>query len=176
MACDLTSGRTEPCSDAIGGLKTLYLIDYIADSFTITAGEATAMNVAVTAAYKYDLLADTNTLNEPFTQDINAGTSTYQQALVVALKKQTQASSQELSLIVKSRPIAVVVDRNGDYKIVGISDGTVSTGDIISGGAKNEFNGYNLTLSATETAPAPTLDSSTVTAFLAIVSATVINP
>ena len=36
--------------------------------------------------------------------------------------------------------------------------------------------GSNLTLTATETAPAPTLDSATETAFLAIVESTQINP
>lgn len=176
MACILTSGRIEPCSDGIGGLKKFYLIDFQEDAFTITAGEATAMDVGVTVAYEFELLNDGNTLVETFTQDINAGTSTYEQVLTVALKKQGLATANELHLIVKARPIAVVLDRNGDYRIVGISDGTVATGSIESGGAKGEFNGYNLTLTATETAPAPTLDSATTTAFLAVVSATQINP
>ena len=42
MACNLTSGRTEPCRDAIGGLKAIYLLDFVEDSFTVAAGEATA--------------------------------------------------------------------------------------------------------------------------------------
>ena len=108
MACLLTSGRTEPCSDAIGGLQTLYLLDYLEDSFTVTSGEATAMNVAVTAAYQYDLLADGNTFVETITQDINAGTSVYEQVLTVALKKQDLATAQQLALVVKSRCIAAV--------------------------------------------------------------------
>lgn len=176
MACLLTSGRTEPCSDAIGGLKAIYLMNYIEDSFTVTNVEATAVNVAITEVFKYDLLADGNTYNEPFTQDISAGTSTYEQALVVALKKQTMESARELALIVKSRPIVVVRDRMDNYKVVGISDGTSTTGDIISGGTKAEFSGYNLTFNATETEPSPFLDSATVTAFEALVSATNIAP
>ena len=176
MACLLTSGRTEPCKDAIGGLKAIYLLDYLEDSFTIAAGEATAIDAGVTEVFKYELLADGNTLVETFTADQNNGTSIYEQALTVALKKQDADSATELSLIVKARPIAVVQFRDGSYRIVGISDGTVATGDIQSGGAKADFNGYNLTLTATEVLPAPTLDSSTVTALLALVSATNINP
>jgi hypothetical protein len=42
MSCILTSGRTEPCRDSIGGLKNIFLIDYVEDSFTISAGEGTA--------------------------------------------------------------------------------------------------------------------------------------
>lgn len=176
MACVLTSGRTEPCRDAIGGLKAAYFLDFQEDAFTISAGEATAIDVGVTAVYKYELLADGNTLVETFTADQNNGTSIYEQVLTLALKKQTTASANELALIVKARPIIVVQDRMDNYKIVGISDGTVATGDIQSGGAKGDFNGYNLTLTATEVLPAPTLDSSTVTALLALVSGTNVTP
>lgn len=176
MACVLTSGRTEPCRDAIGGLKAAYFIDFQDDSFTITAGEATAIDAGVTEVFKYELLADGNTLVETFTADQNNGTSIYEQVLTLALKKQDKDTANELALIVKARPIVVVQHRDGSYKIVGISDGTVATGDIQSGGAKADFNGYNLTLTATEVLPAPSLDSATVTALLALVSATNINP
>ena len=179
MACLLTSGRTEPCRDAIGGLKNAYFIDYSlagSDSFTITAGEATAIDVAVTECFKYELLADGNSLVETFTADMNNGTSIYEKVLTLALKKQDLATQNELALIIKGRPIVVVEDRMGNYKVVGIEDGTVATGDIQSGGAKADFNGYNLTLTATEAEKSAYLDSATVTALLALVSATNINP
>tara|TARA_R110002051_G_scaffold6746_1_gene32132 strand:+ start:1624 stop:2154 length:531 start_codon:yes stop_codon:yes gene_type:complete len=176
MACILTKGRTEPCRDAIGGLRAIYLTDFLEDSFTIVSGEATAIDAGVTEVFKYELLADGNTLVETFTADANNGTSIYEQVLTVALKKQDKETASEIATIVKARPIAVAQYRDGSYKVVGISDGTVATGDIQSGGAKADFNGYNLTLTATEVSPAPTLDSSTVTALLALVSATNINP
>ncbi len=176
MACNLTSGRTEPCRDAIGGLKAIYLLDFVEDSFTITAGEATAINAAVTEVFKYELLADGNTYVETFTADQNNGTSIYEQVLTVALKKQTKESADELALIVKSRPVCVIQFRDGRYAIQGISDGTVATGDIQSGGAKGDFNGYNLTLTATAVLPSAVLDSATVTALEAIVSATNVTP
>lgn len=176
MACALTTGRTEPCRDAVGGLKAIYLYDYVEDSLTVTSGEVTAIDAAVTEVFKYELLADGNTLVETFTADQNNGTSVYEQVLTVALKKQDKDTANEISLIVKARPPAIVQFRDGTYKAIGISDGTVATGDIQSGGAKADFNGYNLTLTATEVLPAPTLDSATVTALLALVSATNINP
>jgi len=176
MACNLTSGRTEPCRDSLSGLKNLYLLDFEEDSFTVAAGEATAINAAVTEVFKYELLADGNTLVETFTADQNTGTSTYEQVLTVALKKQDVATANELALIVKSRPVAVVEGRDGNFRVVGISDGTVATGDIQSGGTKSDFNGYNLTLTATEVLPAPYLDAATITAFDLLVSITNINP
>ena len=28
MSCDISAGRTEPCKDAVGGLKNLYFCNY----------------------------------------------------------------------------------------------------------------------------------------------------
>lgn len=176
MACVLTSGRTEPCKDSIGGIKAAYAIDYIEDSFTIVAGEATAINAGVTVTYKYILNHTENTLTETPTADNDTGTTTHEQALVMSLKKQTKESANEIHLLLKSRPIWVIQDRMGNYKVVGISDGTTGTGEVQSGGAKNSFNGYNLTFTAMETEPSPYLDSATVTAFIALVSATNVTP
>lgn len=176
MACTLTSGRTNPCKDAIGGMKAAYLIDYQEDAFTVSGGTATAIDAGVTVCYKYELLADGNTLVETIASDENTGTSTYTQALTMALKKQTKESAAELKLMVAARPIVVVQLRSGEYKIVGLEDGCTTTGTIESGGAKGEFNGYNITMTAIETQPAPTLDSATVTALLALVSGTNVTP
>ncbi len=176
MSCNLTSGRTEPCRDAIGGLKAIYLLDYVEDAFTIASGEATAINAAVTEVFKYDLLADGNTFVETFTADQNNGTSIYEQVATLALKKQTKESADELAIVVRSRPVTVIKFRDGRHVIQGISDGTAATGDIQSGGAKGDFNGYNLTLTSTEVTPAPTLDSATVAALEALVSATNVTP
>ena len=64
MACTLTKGRQRACKESIGGTSKLYLFDYLEDAFTISAGEATAMNVALTAAWTYDLVGDASTFTE----------------------------------------------------------------------------------------------------------------
>lgn len=176
MACALTSGRTEPCKDAIGGLKNVYFCDFIEDSFTIVAGEATAIIAGLTVTYQYILNHTLNAFTETPTGDNDTGTTTYEQSLVLALKKQTKASANEIHLLLKARPIIVVQDRMGNYKVMGLSDGTAGTGTTESGGEKNSFNGYNLTFTAMETEPAPYLDSATVTAFVALVSGTNVTP
>lgn len=179
MACLLTTGRTEPCRDAIGGLKALYLVDFVEDAFTISAGEATAVNAAITSGdvYKYDLLADGNTFVESGgAPDESTGTSVITQTGTVVLKKQDKDTANEINILKKARPVAVYQFRDGSYKVQGISDGTVISVESASGGAKGDFNGYTLTLTATEIELAPSLDSATVTAFTGLVSSTVINP
>ena len=176
MACVLTTGRSEPCLDAVGGLQTVYFFDRIADAFTIVAGEATAMNVSLTSAFQYDLKNDGNSYEEVGTADSNNGTFTVAQTLTFSLKKQDAATANEIALLAKAQPGCVVKDRMGNYKVAGLVDGVLISGTGASGGEKASFNGYNLTGTGDEVAYAPTLDSTTVTAFLAVVSATQIAP
>jgi len=175
MACVLTTGRAEPCLDAVGGLSTVYFFDRIADAFVIVGGEATSMNVALVSAFQYDLKSDNNNLEESSVTSKNDGTTVVNQTLTFSLKKQDKDTANEIKLLAAAQPGCVVKDRMGNYKIVGLEDGVVVSGTGLSGGAKGEFNGYNLTAIGEETSFAPTLDSATVTAFLAIVSATQIS-
>jgi len=176
MACALTTGRAEPCLDAVGGLKAIYFFDRIDDPFTISAGnEATAMNVSLTAAFEFDLKSDNNNFEEVGTADKNTGTYTVEQTATFSLKKQDKDTANEINLLAKAQPGCVIKFRDGSFRAVGITDGVVISGTGVSGGAKGEFNGYNLTATATEVALAPKLDSATVTAFEAVISGTQIS-
>lgn len=176
MACAITTGRSEPCKDAIGGIKAFYTIEWLEDSFTVSGGEATALNGSVTAAFEWDLLSDNNNFEESGVGDTNNGTFVVTQTLNASLKKQDKDTAAELALVLKNRPVIVVKFRDGSYKVMGRSDGTRAEAVAVSGGAKADFNGYNLTITAEETDFAPTLDSSTVTAFEAVISGTKITP
>ena len=123
------------------------------------------------------MLADGNTLEEVTVADRNTGTRVNTQTLVLALKKQDLNTAIEIDAIAAGRPVVVVQDRNDNYKVLGITEGmNLTSGSAASGGAKADFNGYNLTLVAEENATAPFLDSATVTALLALVDATPIDP
>ena len=178
MPCDLTTGRTEPCKDSLGGLKTAYFLDYIKDPFTVTDGAATAINEFITEVFQYDLRSDTNTdASETPASDRNNGTSVFNQTVNVRLKKQDAATSNEIKLIARARPIIVTVDRNNVHKVFGFSEGMDLTGgNIQSGAAKADFNGYDLTFTSIEGEPGAILNSATVTALEALISGSLINP
>lgn len=171
MACLINSGRTIPCKDTLGGLVAAYFINYVSDAFTVVDGEATAINVSVTESFKYELRNDGNIFTESPVSDKNSGTTVNTQTLTLALPKLDKDTSLQVDLLAKGRPIVVVQDRNGNYKVVGLSEGMDLTGsDINSGGSHSDFNGYSLTFSSMEGSTAPTLDEATVTALLALVS------
>ena len=177
MACALTSGRTEPCKDSIGGIVRAYLLDYVADSFTVSGNQATAKNAAVTEVFQYELRANNNTFTEALVTDKNTGSTVNTQTAELRLKKQTYQSAAEIKLLASARPVIVIVRNDGAHQVMGISEGCDLTGsNIQSGGARGDFNGYDLTFTAEEVELAPYLDASTITALEGVVSATNVTP
>jgi hypothetical protein len=171
MPCLISNGRVKACKDGLGGASTLYLYNSLEDAFTVSAGEATAMNGALTAAYKFELEGDGNTLEESMVGDRQTGSRVNTQTLTISLKKMDAATSAEFNLLVAGYPQAVVVDRNGNHIALGLDDGIDFTVVAQSGGAKTDMNGYVLTGVSTTSELAPHLDASTISAFEAIVTA-----
>ncbi len=169
MPCDLTQGRTKGCKDAIAGTTKVFFFNYLENPFTVVNGVATAINPDLVEVFQYDLIGDANTFVESMVGDRNTGTSPNTQTLTLALHKITKEDHYQFNLLVYGYPQAVVKDRMGNYMVVGITDGIDFTVSPTTGGAKADFNGYNLTGVATEATLAPMLDSATITAFLELV-------
>ena len=178
--CPITSGRTEACNDSIGGLDAFFAVPYIANGFTIDATlmeRLQKLDASITEAFKYELRADANIQTSDGVSDENTGVSLFTETLVVALKKQDAETNVQVNLLQQGLHYIIGVSKNGDYQLMGSLDGArVTASNISSGGARSDFNGYNLTFTAFSRMPSPFLDQSTVTALLAIESASNINP
>ena len=168
--CDITAGRSKPCKTHIGGVQKLYLFNYLEDSFTIVGSEATAMNVLLTESFEYDLVGDGQVLTESKPSDRSAGTSTNTQTITAILQGLDKNTSNELNAVTEGYPIGIVKTRDGEYKLVGLTDGIDFSIEATTGATQSEFSGYTLTGVSIEKDLAPTLDSATVTAFLATVA------
>jgi hypothetical protein len=169
MACDLTAGRLRACKQNIGGLGKLYLFNFLENPFTVVAGVATAINPLLTEAFEFEIEGDGNNVSESFVSDRNTGTSLNTQTMTIMLKKIDATTSAQLNLLTYGFPMAVVKDRNGIFHAIGIDDGIDFTVVQATGGAKGEMNGYTLTGVSTTGALSPKLDSTTATAFEALV-------
>jgi hypothetical protein len=171
MSCDITKGRAKPCKTGVGGVSKLYLFNFVEDAFTVVAGVATALNVALTEAFVYDLVGDGQVLVEDMASDRSAGTTTVTQTTTALLQKIDVVTSAEMKLIANGYPQAVVLSKDGNYHVVGLEEGIDFLVNSTTGGTQAEFNGYTLTGTSTEKELGAILDASTVTAFLAIVAA-----
>ena len=171
MACDLTRSRGKECTDILAGNSSIYLYDDMDAPFTIVAGSATAMNVALTANFSYALQGDGSTLEQAMVSDKNTGTRVNTQTITVVLNKMTALDAAEFNLLAASNAQCVVKTRQGLYHALGITEGMQWNVTANTGGSKTDATGYTLVGVAQEAQLAPILDSATTTAFLAVTTA-----
>ena len=167
--CDITAGIGKVCKGNLAGNKKIYIINDIADPFTVVDGAATGINAGITEVFEFDITGDGNTLEQSMVGDRNTFTTLNTQTLTVLLGKLDVTKNATLNSLTYGFPSAVVVDRNNNYHAVGIDDGIDFTVVGSTGGVKNDLNGYTLTGVSTTGALAPILDEATVTALLALV-------
>mgnify|MGYP006928181195 CR=1 FL=1 len=168
-ASDLTAGRAKIKKFGIGGVQKLFLMNFLADAFTIVDGVVTAKNIGLTVAYGYALDGDGQVLVEEKASGANTGSSPTTQTITAIIKKQDAATSLELNNVAHSFPIAIVKSNNGDYHLVGQTNGVDFSIAATTGGASGDGNLYTLTGISTELNLSPILNAGTVTAFEAIV-------
>jgi len=164
MACDITLGRLEPCKDSVGGLKAVYFINYDADiatGATITSEEITEFSPAITM-YKYDLKGANNSFDETNENSRDNGTSFWTQTGTLVLKKQDLATQTQLKALAYGRPLVVIEDYNGNFRMAGFENGCEVVVNTASGAAMGDLNGYNITFTGTEKAPAHFIDSAII--------------
>jgi hypothetical protein len=178
MSCLLTSGRLEPCKNAVGGLKAVYFIDYgtLGDvSFVSSASAEIDTLSGSPTAYKYDLKG-TSSFEQTITSSRENGTTFYDQTLNLTFKKLDKDTNDEIALIAVARPHVIVEDNNGNLFLSGLEHGSdVNGGTIVTGAAMGDLSGYTLTLNAQELKPANFLSQDLATTGITV-SAQQINP
>ena len=168
MACDISNGRLESCKDSVSGLDAIYFINYGINypddvTYSTTPGlEDLVMNInGVTELYKYELKG-ANSFEQTIQTSRDNGTTYFEQVVVAQLKKQDPITHKTIKLLAYGRPHIVVRTRSGQFFIVGLERGAdMTAGTISSGTALGDFNGYNMTFTAMENAPANFLDCDT---------------
>ena len=175
MSCDIISGRIEECKSSVSGLKSIYLINYEslnsddATYDTVTANHEdeliswTPVDTATALTlYKFELKSTTNSFVTAINSSRDNGTTFFEQTLVAALKKQDVVTHKNVKLLAYGRPRIVVRSMTDQFFMMGLDQGTdVSAGEVSSGAALGDFNGYSLTFTAMEELPANFIDVTT---------------
>jgi len=178
MACDLTIGRAVPCKDVVGGIKSVYFVDFGdfgAIAYDATNSDAIETIAGTPTAFQYDVKG-----NSSFTQNVNSsrenGTTFYEQVLELTFTKLDKQSHKELKLMAFGRPHVFVEDYNGNIFLMGLEFGAeITGGTIVTGAAMGDLSGYTLSLTAQEKIPANFLDADLATVGITV-SATQIAP
>ena len=171
MSCDITNGRIEQCKDSVSGLKAIYFINYddVDSDTTYVTYNATDGDVidsweplAALTMYKYELKSTANSFTTTINSSRDNGTTFFEQTLVANLKRQDFATHKNVKLWAYGRPRIIVRSMTDQFFVMGLDQGAdVSAGEISSGAALGDFNGYSLTFTAQEELPANFLNVST---------------
>ena len=162
MACELTiSGRTLPCRNALGGVKAVWIGTTAhtgAGYWNAISGTSGEVSDTATSKTFNDFLSPKN--SSSFSQTVNAsnenGTVFYTQTLSLVLKKIAAADIGVLENMGKGRLAVVIEDVNGNYFVMGHTNGAELTGgSVTTGTALGDLNGFTLELTAEEPDAAP---------------------
>lgn len=162
MACDLTKGRKEPCKDSVGGIKAVYFADFGDVTIAYDSTDTDVIDdLGTVTVFKYELKGNSS-FEQTITSSRENGTTFFEQALNLTLKKLTVQDHKELKLMSYGRPHIVVEDYNGNAFLMGAEHGCdVTGGTIATGAAMGDMSGYTLTFSAMEQVPANFLEGAT---------------
>lgn len=177
MSCEITNGRVEECKDSVSGLKSIYFanFDSLANEESTGAGvvgityDAVNLDVIDTwqsalalTLYKYELKSNANSFTTTIETSRDNGTTFFTQTLVINLKKQDFAMHKNIKLLAYGRPRIIVRTMTDQFFMMGLAQGCDTTaGEISSGAAMGDFNGYSLTFVAMEVSPANFIDVDT---------------
>lgn len=179
MPCTLNHGRLEACKEQIGGLKSIFFIDYD-ETFTLTPGgddEITAMAfTTATNLYKYELKG-TNSFEQTLTSSRENGTTFAEQTLTFTIKGQDAQTLKEIKLLCSGRPRVIVETNQHQYFLAGNEHGMdVTTSLITNGTAMGDLNGFTTTLVGQEPTYALIFDAQTQGDLIALMTnATVVD-
>jgi len=173
MACDISNGRIEQCKDSVSGLKAIYIINYDKlNSDSVSYETATGQEDVIDTwtpiddtvslnLYKYELKSTANSFTTAINSSRDNGTTFFTQTLVANLKRQDAATTKNVKLLAYGRPRIVIRTMTDQFFLMGLDQGAdVSAGEISTGAALGDFNGYSLTFTAEEELPANFIDVS----------------
>ena len=167
MSCNsLSIGRTLPCTSSVGGIKAFYVASWgTLGTLTVSATTGELESISGTPSlYQYDV-EGSNGLEQAITSSAENGSIFYDQTLTVTLKKLDLATQNELVDLLKARTHIFVEDYNGNYFLMGATNGVHSSGgSITTGQAYGDLSGFSaLTFNAQETLPAYFTDATVIT-------------
>ena len=145
ITCKITKAVARPCNNRQGGIAKLWLFAYVKHSKSLNlVQDQKVITFPFTNAFQYEA------------QNISFSESTALQNGGVEWTQKlnfTITESSELSEVYKlpnQDYSAVVLDRNGKYRFIGMRNGGEVTVSATSGTSRGEMNGYNVSITAKE--------------------------
>ena len=151
MACLLTHGREEVCKEFVGGIKSIYFINYgLMGAITYNVATDLEDEIDTVAGaftlFKYDLKG-ANSFEQTVTSSRENGTTFVEQTLTFTIKGLDATTTKQIKLLAWGRPHVVIRTNAGNFFLAGLEHGMdVTTALVSNGTAMGDLNGFTLTL------------------------------
>jgi streptogramin lyase len=163
MSCALTSGYALGCRNNVGGISEIRLASWNVTGSVNIGSDSVVSSISGYASgfYKYELPKGAGQFTETVNASTENGTVFFQQELTLIVNRLQNAVRNELKLVANAaRLLAIVTDRNGNYWLLGESNGITCTGGTAqSGTAMGDRGGYELTFTGMEAQPIRSVSS-----------------
>ena len=164
MACIIDSGRIVDCKDSLGGLKAVYIGNYIdmvsqtawlaATSDTVTSIAGGAGDLADQTFYEFELRPELSSLVVNYQADAASGTTFFEQVLSLTFQKLDATDIATIKELCQGRPNIWVLDNNQKCWLIGAEFGcNVSGGNLQTGMAYSDMSGFTMDLTGREQNP-----------------------
>lgn len=163
--CALTTDYSFGCGQGAGGVKTFWIIEFDnVSSVAESSGLVSAITKVTGKVFrKYQLVLETSHEEEAIVGNRANGTLYYSQSLTMIINKQQLAVRNEILLMSRTQVMIVVEDNNSTWRLYGRENGlTATTGNVTSGTAWADRNGYEITFTGNEEELAPFVDESVI--------------
>jgi hypothetical protein len=164
MACLLTQSIALDCKDAVGGIKSIHLVNWAKTGFTVASGEVTATTVVSGDVYTYDIPKATGSMANTTNVSVENGTVYNSTDVAFRLRRMSTTKRNEMKLLAQGRTFCIVKNNNDEYWLVGKESGCeVSAMTANTGTAFGDMNGYEITLQAMDSEQPYKLSGAVVT-------------
>jgi len=145
ITCKITKAVGRPCSDRQGGIAKLWLFAYVKHSKSLNlVQDQKVVTFPFTDAFQYEAQ------NISFTEStaLQNGGVEWTQKLSFTITESSELS--EVYKLPNQDYSAVILDRNGKYRFIGMRNGGEVTVNSVSGTSRGDLNGYNISITAKE--------------------------
>ena len=140
-------GRNEPCKDGLGGVRKVYLFRYEQE----VARQARGQRGISLTSYPRTLVYPYNVQAASFSENRSQDLGDWSQSFSATLTKQTLSDTIEIETLIGIELGLIIEGWDGLFRLVGAENGCrIESSTAATGGAKNDLNGYTISIEASE--------------------------
>jgi len=155
--CEIDSGRIVDCKDSLGGIKAVYIgnfTDMVTAADWLAATADTVTKIKTQTFFEFELRPELSSLVVNYMADPASGTTFFEQVLSCTFQKLDATDIADIRELCQGRPNIWVLDNNQKCWLIGAEFGcNVTGGNILTGVAYSDLNGYTIDFTAREQNP-----------------------